>query len=901
MFSGKSFLLASTNLASNPRAQISELCKLAYVILATGCLIITVGCTSGGGDSSANNIVKIGNGLDTNFQANMIAIGSTALNDGDSTTIEISLVHSNNTAYTTPVEVIFAASCANSSITPSTMRTSNGVASAQYVAGTCEGTDTIIAVATVNGDTLTATGNITITRPINISLAIDDNELFSGASATITATLVYNDLSIYTTPLEVSFTASCATSTFTPTASDTSNGSASVSYIVGDCTGTDTITASAVIDGNTITTTIDVTITRGVQIAPLSISNASLTTGGSALVSATLTYTDSSPYDVATVIAFTTSCTTSSINPNPATTSGGVASATYVAGNCSGTDVITATANIDGIVLTRTVNVTISSPVLNLLFGSGSGVTFVQGQLESGTGNTAAGQSALAAGGSTAISGTIVDADNSNLLYTMTPYSVVFSSPCMANGNAVITSPATTASGVAMTTYVSNGCVGNDAVTGTVNVNGTLHQATVTITNLPASVGAIQFVSASPDLVTMAGLTGTSPGTSVVTFRVIDASGDPIQGQVVNFSLSTNIGGIDLSAVSGVTMADGTVSVILQPGTVNTTVRVTAATTDISSGITYSVQSDPVVISTGIADENSVSLAISNCNPGGAFDNDGVSVNVTVQATDHFNYPVPDGTAVSFTTEGGSIGSSCLTISGACSVTWVSQEPRPMEVGQIGRATILAYIIGNESFFDSNGNGVYDDNDPLFTTSHLDLPEAWVDSDEDGVHDAATEEFIDFNLSGTYNGPDGLYSGFLCQRTSDCAASSTLHVSRMGVIHMASNNNDITINGGAGDNAAFNLPLSNETPLAVTINIKSTTGHYPATGTTITVETANGTIVGDSSFVVQNHCGTTPGQGYETTINILGDGIGSTGLLTVTTTSGGVNSQQTVSVTDQTE
>jgi hypothetical protein len=901
MISEKTFLFLAIRLTAISQPLFAKFSKLMYALLVTGSAIWLAACSSGGSDSPANNVVKIGNGLGTEFQAGTLAISNTALNDGESTTIEISLVNGNNTAYTTPTEIIFAASCANSSITPSTTQTSGGLASAQYIAGTCEGTDTIVAIATVNGNTLTATGNVTITRPIGISLAIDDNELFYGASTTLTATLAYNDLSVYTTPVEVSFTAACASSSLTPATANTVNGSVSVDYVAGNCTGTDTITATAVIDDSTITASIEVTIVRGVQIAPLSISNASLTTGGSALVTATLTYTDSSVYDVSTSIVFTTSCQTSTINPNPATTSGGVALATYVAGNCSGIDTITAMANIDGIVLTRTVNVSIAVPVVNLLFGSGAGVTFVQSQLESGTGNTAAGQSALAAGGSTSILGTIVDADNSNLLYTMESHDVVFSSPCIASGNAVITSPVTTASGVAMTTYVSNGCVGDDTVTGTVDLGGTLRQASVTITNLPASVGAIQFVSASPDLVTMAGLTGTSPGFSVVTFRVVNSSGDPIQGQLVNFSLSTNLGGIDLSAISGVTTTDGTVTVLLQPGTISTTARVTAATTDISSGITYSVQSDPIVISTGIADENSVSLSISDCNPAGAFNNDGVTVNVTVQAADYFNYPVPDGTAVSFTTEGGSIESSCLTINGACSVTWLSQEPRPMEAGQIGRVTILAYIIGNESFFDSNDNGVYDDNDPLFTASHPDLPEAWLDSDEDGVRDAATEEFVDFNLSGTYNGQDGLYSGVLCQRTSDCADSSTLHVARMGVIHMANNNNDITINGGAGDNTDFNLPLSNDTPLSVTITVNSLTGHYPATGTTITVETTNGNIVGNSSFVVPTNCDTLPGDGYETTFNIVGDGSGNTGTLTVTTTSGGIVSQQTVNVTDQTE
>lgn len=39
--------------------------------------------------------------------------------------------------------------------------------------------------------------------------------------------------------------------------------------------------------------------------------------------------------------------------------------------------------------------------------------------------------------------------------------------------------------------------------------------------------------------------------------------------------------------------------------------------------------------------------------------------------------PVPDGTVVNFTTEGGSIPGSCVTQDGVCSVTFTAQDPRP--------------------------------------------------------------------------------------------------------------------------------------------------------------------------------------------------------------------------------
>ena len=75
-------------------------------------------------------------------------------------------------------------------------------------------------------------------------------------------------------------------------------------------------------------------------------------------------------------------------------------------------------------------------------------------------------------------------------------------------------------------------------------------------------------------------------------------------------------------------------------------------------------------------------------------------IRVQVLAADHFNNPVPNGTAISFTTEGGAIDGSCLTDDGGCSVTWRSQRPRLPD----GRFTILATAIGNESFLDSERN-----------------------------------------------------------------------------------------------------------------------------------------------------------------------------------------------------
>jgi hypothetical protein len=144
--------------------------------------------------------------------------------------------------------------------------------------------------------------------------------------------------------------------------------------------------------------------------------------------------------------------------------------------------------------------------------------------------------------------------------------------------------------------------------------------------------------------------------------------------------------------------------------------------------------------------------------PGGNLD--GEQSVLSIRMADKFNNPVPDGTVAFFTTEFASIEPSCETFEGGCTVTLTSQEPRqqlfntgfikrtdavacpshgamqpcPVSLGNIfgGRSTILATAIGEESFIDANGNGLYDDGE-LFE----DLGEAFLDHNEDGIYNPA--------------------------------------------------------------------------------------------------------------------------------------------------------------------
>lgn len=420
----------------------------------------------------------------------------------------------------------------------------------------------------------------------------------------------------------------------------------------------------------------------------------------------------------------------------------------------------------------------------------------------------------ISAGGTSVVSVSIID--DQGALFTE-PVEVNFSSGCtsLATPSATLSSPITTSNGIATSTYLAKGCVGDDPINVTANAGGVNLSATTSVNVLPADVGSIEFVSASPEKISILG-TGSQGGSesSIVKFRVLDTNSNPVNNQVVDFELNTNVGGVGIIPTSATTNNEGIVQTVINSGTVATSVRVKATIADTDPLI--SSQSSLLVVSTGIPDQDSFSLSASILNAEG-WDIDGTEVDVTARLADAFNNPVPDGTAVTFTTEGGSIDPSCTTIGGTCTVKWRSQQPRPdghvlgedayllhppevqNTMGQKygGRATILATAIGEESFPDLNGNARFDaDEMAAFAGNNIsglpyDLKEAFVDHNEDGFYNPdATEnamapvdpnnagsgdleEFADFDVGGTFTQNDGLYNGVLCSEPAHAGCSDT--------------------------------------------------------------------------------------------------------------------------------
>jgi hypothetical protein len=237
---------------------------------------------------------------------------------------------------------------------------------------------------------------------------------------------------------------------------------------------------------------------------------------------------------------------------------------------------------------------------------------------------------------------------------------------------------------------------------------------------------------------------------------------------------------------------------------------------------------------------------------------------------DHFNNPVPDGTVVNFTANGGSVGSTCSTIAGACSSTLTSQAPRPVN----GRVTVLAYAVGEESFIDLNSNGVAD----LLPFNEMrdvngrssDLGEAFRDDNENGVYDPASEPYIDFNLNGVFDGPDGKFSGVLCDNVTappvgsslgTCAVKKSMHVRRSLVIIFSGSNAVITrVAALQADGTYLLTPTIDVAPCArqnFSFRVVDVDGNPMPAGTNIAVSTSKGSV-SPSTFAQINSNVTTP-------------------------------------------
>ena len=550
------------------------------------------------------------------------------------------------------------------------------------------------------------------------------------------------------------------------------------------------------------------------------------------------------------------------------TDSNGVAQVTLSATDSDiGAGVITATAEVNAVDLASSLNYeiqaagAISEQIIRLGYFDDNGV-FIENQLGVSARNSA-GDVEISAGGTLGVSIALVD-ENDQRILTQTP--VTFSSNCVTDGFATIDTLVNTINGVANATFEDQSCAGGDGNTDSIVASVVVNKATLSVSQAISiqaeSIGSLAFVSAEPSSLVLRGTGGQNSSTvSTLVFQVNGALGNPLSQQEVSFSLNTQTGGLTLSSTTGLTNSQGQVSTRVTAGDVPTSVRVTAEV-ETESGESIITQSDLLSVNTGLPDQNSMTISADNLNPE-AFDINEQEVNLVVRLADTFNNPVPDGTAVSFTTEGGSIDGSCTTVSGACAVTWVSANPKVPD----HRITILATAIGHETLFDSNGNNFYDDADGagfndntdngLSTslygqTGFVDISEAWRDDNENGIRDAG-EIFLDYNANGSFDSADSLFNGPQCSGNS-CGTgdANTMHVRRALVLVTSSSAAQIDII----DNSVAVIASNYQTSTAATAIPRDTSQSF----TVVFADTARQPIASGSTIVVSSSAGQLNGQ-----------------------------------------
>lgn len=328
-------------------------------------------------------------------------------------------------------------------------------------------------------------------------------------------------------------------------------------------------------------------------------------------------------------------------------------------------------------------------------------------------------------------------------------------------------SATTNSSGVAITTFQSDVSCGTlSPVSLTASAVGAATGISKSIVVTPAKAANIVFTSATPVLMYVSSAASGNK-TSIVKFQVVNSNGIGISSPPQNVTFSLSQAAIDAGvkfSVSGTrtsvaqtlsTDGSGYASIQIAAGTLPIPVAVTAT---LATDSTISASSLGLAVTTGAATQNAASLSATKLSIE-AWNTDGVETVLNMRVADRMANPVPDGTIINFVANAGLIvPATCSTLSSACSpavpIIFRSQGTRPLN----GRVTILAYLNGEESFVDTNGDNVWQSGESFHGVGR-----AFVDSNEDGIWQAGEQ------IIGTSSGSSACFNPL----SSDLAIPNT--------------------------------------------------------------------------------------------------------------------------------
>lgn len=277
------------------------------------------------------------------------------------------------------------------------------------------------------------------------------------------------------------------------------------------------------------------------------------------------------------------------------------------------------------------------------------------------------------------------------VLFTATDSSLATISPASnlsdANGTALSTVTLTTPSAVGATTITANTSY-TDSTGTVITLAGSANIKVGNVQNTPQSILLVSISPADKSILVQG---NSGPGrvqTAQVTFKITDINGLAVANQNVKFAFQQAPVDLTFAVNTAVSGQDGNVTAIVNSGNTVTVATVIATVLNQNGNPVLNNNGGPI---TAISDQITVTNTVLNPN--------GISVGPDVHAIEGLNYDGPfstitarltdlsggaitDGTAVTFTTDGGAIvgdsnSAKCTSKDGACSVKLVAQNPRP--------------------------------------------------------------------------------------------------------------------------------------------------------------------------------------------------------------------------------
>lgn len=311
---------------------------------------------------------------------------------------------------------------------------------------------------------------------------------------------------------------------------------------------------------------------------------------------------------------------------------------------------------------------------------------------------------------------------------------VNFSASCGSfDKNSVVSSN----QGDIITTYqaidqAGNLCEGTQTITITPE-NAPSARKTVTV-NI-ASIAASSIVYTTANEVKLGASNSGSSSSGQLEFTVY-ANGRPAANKEVIISQQyapTDFSFVSLNNKAPQTVksdSQGKVVVNLYPGVLPGPVEIKAT---LANDPNISALSKNVSVATGRATQDGVSISMSKNVL--AYGVDGDTAIITARLIDRVGNPVPDGTVVSFVSEGGRVQPNCMTKGGVCSVEFSTQNPRPVDY----RASVIAYVEGDKSYTDVNGDNKYTAGVDILTRN---IGDFFRDDNENNRYDSGLGEFV---------------------------------------------------------------------------------------------------------------------------------------------------------------